>query len=375
MSSTRTIRIENSGATRTVVRNNGPAGPAGPAGTPGTMTGPGSATADAIALFNGTTGNVLKNSNVLLSALATASALASGLAGKQNTVAGKGLSEQDFTTVLKAKLDALGTATYRGSYTTLANLQAAVPAGNAGDYAHVQVLGTDLKVYHWDSTNGVWQPGVDLSGKVDKVAGKGLSKNDFSDAYLAMLSTAVQTTTLDAEIAALTPVLDDIAAHIASPFDPHPSSYAGIGVEDGVTAQTVPNGTTAQVVTAFNTAQGFNDASNDCTPNKVNSRVEITRTGRYKVDWSMTVAAGTNNVQVYGGVILGGALMVSGQAATKLGTSSDRHFMGGTAIIDVASVAGTDGHVKMGIWHGHGGSVDLTPLFAGLIAVRLGDSP
>ncbi len=375
MSSTRTIRIENSGATRTVVRNNGPAGPAGAAGTPGSMTGPGSATADAIALFNGTTGNVLKNSNVLLSALATAAALASGLAGKQNTVAGKGLSEQDFTTALKAKLDALGTATYRGSYTTLANLQAAVPAGNAGDYAHVQVLGTDLKVYHWDSTNGVWQPGVDLSGKVDKVAGKGLSKNDFSDAYLAMLTTAVQTTTFEAAFDALDPIAADIAAHIASPFDPHPSSYAGIGVDDGVTAQTVPNGTTAQVVTAFNTAKGFNDASNDCTPNKVNNRVEITRTGRYKVDWSMTVAAGTNNVQVYGGVIVNSTVVASGQAATKLGTSSDRHFMGGTAIIDVASVAGTDGHVKMGIWHGHGGSVDLTPLFAGLIAVRLGDSP
>lgn len=375
MSTTKTIRIENNGATRTVVRNNGPAGPAGAAGTPGSMTGPGSATADAIALFNGTTGSVLKNSNVLLSALATAAALTAGLAGKQNTVAGKGLSEQDFTTALKAKLDALGTATYRGSYTTLANLQAAVPIGNAGDYAHVQVLGTDLKVYHWDSTNGVWQPGVDLSGKVDKVAGKGLSKNDFSDAYLAMLTTAVQTTTFEAAFDALDPIAADIAAHIASPFDPHPSSYAGIGVDDGVTAQTVPNGTTAQVVTAFNTAQGFNDASNDCTPNKVNSRVEITRTGRYKVEWSMTVAAGTNNVQVYGGVILGGALMVSGQAATKLGTSSDRHFMGGTAIIDVASVAGTDGHVKMGIWHGHGGSVDLTPLFAGLIVVRLGDSP
>jgi hypothetical protein len=339
------------------------------------MTGPGSATADAIALFNGTTGNVLKNSNVLLSALATASALTAGLAGKQNTVAGKGLSEQDFTTALKAKLDALGTATYRGAYTTLANLQAAVPTGNAGDYAHVQVLGTDLKVYHWDSTNGVWQPGVDLSGKVDKVAGKGLSKNDFSDAYLAMLTTAVQTTTFEAAFDALDPIAADIAAHIASPFDPHPSSYAGIGLDNGVTAQAVANGTTAQVVTAFNTAQGFNDASNDCTSNKVNNRVEVTRTGRYKVDWSMTVAANTNNVQVYGGVIVNSTVVVSGQAATKLGTSSDRHFMGGTAIIDVASVAGTDGHVKMGIWHGHGGSVDLTPLFAGLIVVRLGDSP
>jgi len=374
VSSTRTIRIENSGATRTVVRNNGPAGPAGPAGTPGTMTGPGSATADAIALFNGTTGSVLKNSNVLLSALATASALTAGLAGKQDTVAGKGLSEQDFTTALKAKLDALGTATYRGSYTTLANLEAAVPAGNAGDYAHVQVLGTDLKVYHWDSTNGVWQPGVDLSGKVDKVTGYGLSKNDFTDAYLAMLTTAVQTTTFEAAFDALDPIAADIAAHIASPFDPHPSTFAGIGLDAGVNTQSVPNSTTTALV-AFGAGDGFNELSNDAVSNKTDNRIEITRTGRYKIDWSLSVSVGSNNVQLYAGILKGSTLIASGQASTKLATASDVHFMGGTAVIDVASVAGTDGHIKMAVWHNHGGSVNVTPVFAGMIAVRLGDSP
>jgi hypothetical protein len=339
------------------------------------MTGPDGATADAIAVFDGTTGSVVKDSTVLISALATAASLTAGLALKQNVVAGKGLSQEDFTTALKAKLDALGTATYRGAYTNLANLQAAVPAGNAGDYAHVQVLGTDLKVYHWDSTNSVWQQGVDLSGKVDKVTGKGLSENDFSDAYKGLVETAVQTTTFEAAFDALDPIVAEIAAHIDAPTNPHSSTYAGIGVVDGVTAQSVPNGSTAQAVTAFNTAQGFNDASNDCISNRVNNRVEITRTGRYKVDWSMTVAADTNNVQVYGGVIVNSTSVASGKAATKLGSSSDRHFMGGTAIIDVASVAGTDGHVQLGIWHGHGGSVNLTPMFTGLIVVRLGDSP
>ena len=374
MSSTRTIRIENSGATRTVVRNNGPEGPEGPAGPAGSMTGPGSATADAIALFDGTTGNVLKDSAVLLSALATASALTAGLAGKQDTEAGKGLSEQDFTTALKAKLDALGTATYRGAYTTLANLEAAVPAGNAGDYAHVQVLGTDLKVYHWDSTNGVWQPGVDLSGKVDKVTGYGLSKNDFTDAYLAMLTTAVQTTTFEAAFDALDPIAADIAAHIASPFDPHPSTFAGIGLDAGVDTQSVPNSTTTALV-AFGAGDGFNEMSNDAVSNKTDNRVEITRTGRYKVDWSLSVSVGSNNVQLYAGILKGGTLIASGQASTKLATASDVHFMGGTAVIDVASVAGTDGHIKMAVWHSHGGSVNVTPVYAGMIAVRLGDSP
>lgn len=375
MSTTRTIRIEGSGNQRTIVRPVGPPGPAGAAGTPGTMTGPVGATANAIVLFNGTTGSVVKDSTVTLSSLATTAAVTAALALKQDAEAGEGLSQQNFTTTLKAKLDALGTATYKGSHATLAALQAAHPAGAAGDWAHVEVLGTGLKVYHWDDVNDSWSVGVDLSGKVDKVAGKGLSKNDFTDAYLAMLSTAVQTTTFEAAFDGLDAAVATFTAHIASPFNPHPSTFAGIGLDQGVTAQAVTNGSTPVAVTTFNTAQGFNEISNDATSNKVNNRIEITRTGRYKVDWSLSISAGTNNVQVYGAVIKGGTAVASGQAGTKLDTSGETHFLGGTAIIDVASVAGTDGHVQLGYWHGHGVSVNLTPKFAGLVVVRLGDSP
>lgn len=375
MSTTRTIRIEGSGNQRTIVRPMGPAGPAGAPGTPGSMTGPGSATADAIVLFNGTTGSLVKDSTVTLSSLATVADVNAALALKQDTAVGKGLSEEDFTNTLKAKLDALGTATYKGSHVTLAALQAAHPAGAAGDWAHVEDTGNVLLVYHWDSVNAAWALGIDLSGKVDKVTGYGLSKNDFTDAYLAMLSGAVQTTTFEAAFDGLDLVIAEFEAHIASPFNPHPSTYAGIGLDNGVTAQAVTNGSTPVVVTTFNTAQGFNEISNDATANKVNNRIEITRAGRYKVDWSLSISAGTNNVQVYGAIIVGGTAVASGQAGTKLDTSGETHFLGGTAIIDVASVAGTDGHVQLGYWHSHGGSVDLTARFAGLIVVRLGDSP
>lgn len=375
MSTTRTIRIEGSGNQRTIVRPVGPAGPAGAAGTPGSMTGPGSATADAIVLFNGTTGAVVKDSTVTLSSLATVADVNAALANKQATEAGKGLSQENFTTTLKAKLDALGTATYKGSHVTLAALQAAHPAGAAGDWAHVEDTGNVLLVYHWDSVNAAWALGIDLSGKVDKVTGYGLSKNDFTDAYLAMLAGAVQTTTFNAAFDGLDLAVATFEAHILSPFNPHPSTFAGIGLDSGVTAQTVTNGSTPVAVTTFNTAQGFNDISNDATANKVNNRIELTRTGRYKVDWSLSVSAGTNNAQVYGAVIVGGTAVASGRAGTKLDTSGETHFLGGTAIIDVASVAGTDGHVQLGYWHGHGGSVDLTARFAGLAVVRLGDSP
>lgn len=375
MSTTRTIRIEGSGNQRTIVRNVGPKGNDGPAGPAGTMTGPGSSTADAIALFNGTGGNLLKDSRILLSTLALAADVASGLTGKVDTVTGKSLSTEDFTTALRNKLDALGTATYKGSHATFGDLEAAHPAGAAGDWAHVEVLGTGLKVYHWDDVNDSWSVGVDLSGKVDKVAGKGLSTNDFTNVHVLNLASAVQTTTFDAALAGINNVVDDFVAHEASPFNPHPSTFGGIGITQGVTSQAIPNGSTAIALTVFNTAQGFNDVSNDCTSDKVNNRIAITRTGRYKVDWSMSVSAGTNNIQVYGAVIRDGTVYTSGQAGTKLDTSTDVHFLGGTAIIDISSVAGTDGHIRLGLWHSHGGSVDLTPKFAGLVVVRLGDSP
>lgn len=374
MSITRTIRIEGSGNQRTIVRSVGPPGPAGASGTPGSMTGPAGATADAIAIFNGTTGAMLKDSAVLLSALATAAALTAGLAGKQDKETGKGLSANDFTNILKAKLDALGTATYKGTHPTLADLQAAHPAGAAGDWAHVEVLGTGLKVYHWDSVNSSWQVGVDLSGKVDKVTGKGLSENDFTDAYLSMLSTAVQTTTFEAAFDGLDAAVAEFAAHIASLYNPHPGTFAGIRILDGFTQQTVPSGGTFQVVDGFSTGNGGNEPSNDATSDQANNRVALTRTGRYKVEWSMSVLADTNNIQVSVAPMVNTTATSGGRATTKLGTGGDTHSFSGTTIVNITSVAGSAGHVQLGILHNHGGSVNLTPTQASLIVTRLGDS-
>lgn len=372
--STRTIRIENDGAIRTIVRSVGPTGPPGPAGTPGSMTGPTGATANAIALFNGTTGAVLKDSTVLLSALATVAALTAGLATKQDKETGKGLSTNDFTNALKAKLDAIGSGTFRGAYPSLPDLQADVPAGDPGDYAHIEVSGDPLVVYHWDEENSEWATGVDLSGKVDKVTGKGLSTNDFTNAYRDMLATAVQTTTFEAAYDAIEAAAADFQAHVDAAYNPHPGTFAGIGIANGSTAQAVTNGTTPVVVTSFNTAAGFNEIASDAVSNKVNNRIELTRAGRYKVDWSLSLSAGTSNLQAFGAVVVGGTAVTSGRAMTKLDTSGEVHFLGGTAIIDVASVAGTDGHVQLAYWHSHGGSVNLTAVYAGLIVTRLGDT-
>lgn len=57
---------------------------------------------------------------------------------------------------VKAYVDGLNH--YRGLYTSLANLQSAIPTGNAGDFADVDPgSGTDLTRYAWDADEG-WVP-------------------------------------------------------------------------------------------------------------------------------------------------------------------------------------------------------------------------
>lgn len=80
------------------------------------------------------------------------------LANKQDKVAGKGLSTNDYTTEEKTKLSGIA-----------ANAQVNV-------IETVKVNGTALT----PSSKAV---NIDLSSKVDKVPGKGLSTNDFTDAY------------------------------------------------------------------------------------------------------------------------------------------------------------------------------------------------
>lgn len=114
--------------------------------------------------------------------------------------AGKQLSDENFTSAEKAKLASLNVL-YKGSFTTLLALTTAYPVGEAGWEAIVDEAGSIAKKYLWDATDDTWVLGsgsaastfAELGGspmenaalsdafntKVDKVAGKGLSTNDF----------------------------------------------------------------------------------------------------------------------------------------------------------------------------------------------------
>ena len=78
------------------------------------------------------------------------------LDGKVDKVAGMGLSSNDFTDPLREKLIGLEGTHWRGTFVSLAALQAGVTDPAAGDYADVDVVGDDVVRYIWDATDGIW---------------------------------------------------------------------------------------------------------------------------------------------------------------------------------------------------------------------------
>jgi len=77
--------------------------------------------------------------------------------GKVDKQVGKGLSTEDFTTGEKNKLAGLQPGHYRGTFVTLAALQAGVTTPVAGDYADVDAgVGSDVQRYIWDATDSKW---------------------------------------------------------------------------------------------------------------------------------------------------------------------------------------------------------------------------
>jgi len=212
-----------SDGTRIIVRNEGPPGKGVPdGGSPGQVlikqsfnsfdaewadpiaatsgvSGPATSTNNAVTLWNGTTGNLVKDSGVLLSSLFTATQANN----KVDKIDGRGLSEANFTTAEKTKLNSLGTNNFRGSYATLAALQAAITVGNQGDYAYVEAVGSPTVNYVWDSANNVWSLGTVSQETGATIATKLFAEpdtNNFTNFYKGLADTAVQTTTFDAVV-------------------------------------------------------------------------------------------------------------------------------------------------------------------------------
>jgi len=121
-----------------------------PAAPVGAAVGPSSSVNNNVAVFDGTTGKLLKDSGQPLSNYASVSSVAT----KQDKETGKGLSQENFTTAYKNKLDG-PVLNFRGVHASEASVNA-IASPNAGDYAVVEVTGQPQRVAFYDFTNAEW---------------------------------------------------------------------------------------------------------------------------------------------------------------------------------------------------------------------------
>lgn len=113
-------------------------------------------------------------------------AMVSDLDGKVDVVEGYGLSQENFTPAEKAKLAGLESSHFKGSYLTLASLQAAVPTSEDGGYAYVGDVGEEAVNYIWDIENSAWTLGGkgtnDTPAQVKEKYESNADTNVFTDA-------------------------------------------------------------------------------------------------------------------------------------------------------------------------------------------------
>src|SRR5690554_2327642 len=136
-------------------------------------------------------------------------ATAAQLEGKVDKVEGKGLSTNDLTDPLYDKLVGLEGTHWRGTFVSLAALEAGVTDPQAGDYADVDVVGEDVQRYIWDATDSAW---VVQSGPVAPITAAQVKllyesnpdTNAFTDADEAKLDSVKEWATAETQDAAQT---------------------------------------------------------------------------------------------------------------------------------------------------------------------------
>ena len=120
-------------------------------------------------------------------------ALSQVVDGKVDKVVGKQLSTNDFTDSLKDKLASLESSRFKGIFVSLPDLQDAIPVGEPGDYAHVDVGSSNAVLYIWDNTDSVWvnsgQEAEPLTAaQVKSLYEANANTNEFSDAEKTKLA-------------------------------------------------------------------------------------------------------------------------------------------------------------------------------------------
>lgn len=134
----------------------------------------------------------------------------------------------------------------------------------------------------------------------------------------------------------------------------------------GDTTQSIPTGTTPTKVLAFST----NGQQSNCTADKTNDKITITKTGRYMVNLSLSYASGTNAVNWTAYIFNGGVECENIHSTGYTATANDKRSTMLSGIINVTSVPAD---IDYRVTHGSGAAVDLIFTYLNLSVNYIGD--
>lgn len=145
------------------------------------------------------------------------------------------------------------------------------------------------------------------------------------------------------------------------------STFGEIYVDAGVTTQ-VTNATpgTFDIITGFNTAQGFNGISSGTTPAKASNQITLNTAGSYRVAFTCSYT-GTNNATYTCCAFLDGVKIPNACFTRKLGTGSD---VGSSSFEGLFTA--TAGQILTARVASDGASSNFTPSLMNLNVVRIG---
>lgn len=147
---------------------------------------------DDIAELRQQTGGIINDSSASTSTTYSSTKIENELDKKVDKEAGKGLSQENYTTAEKQKLAGLEGSKWKGTYTSLSALEASVQDPEPGDYADVDTEGADVVRFLWDATDSKWvaqQSGTGITAaQVKTMYESNPDTNAFTDAEKSKLA-------------------------------------------------------------------------------------------------------------------------------------------------------------------------------------------
>lgn len=145
------------------------------------------------------------------------------------------------------------------------------------------------------------------------------------------------------------------------------TAFAGMHVNDNLTAQSIPNGTTYTKIVGFKE----NGLSYQCTADATNDKFTFPKTGIYLVTGSFSFYSGTNNVVWRGACFLNNLEQNQTHFMRKTSVANDVGNAGITGLINVTTV----GHdLDFRVRHDNAGAVNFTLEYMSLKVLRVGDA-